>query len=164
MNIRIANLEDINRISCVLAASWKTAYRGIVNDDYLDSLKNDHWVEFLTSGLGNSKVSSMIIENSQEIIGAAIMGKTEKDGEVCLISFYLLPDRIGQGFGHTFYTKLENELINQGFTNCVLDVLENNNIAINFYKAHGFVDTNTETTAVLGKQSYVCKILEKRIS
>lgn len=161
--IRAANSEDVSRISSVLAASWKTAYRGIVHDEYLDSLKSGHWMGFLTSGLNGDSVFAMVAESGQGIIGAAILSKTEKEREACLISFYLLPDKIGQGLGHAFYNEIEAELKSKGFSNCILDVLENNKRAIRFYKAHGFIDTNREIKVVLGERDYTCKVLEKAL-
>ena len=56
VNVRMAQTKDIERISCVLAASWKTAYRGIVHDDYLDALQDNHWAKFLTTGLNNASI------------------------------------------------------------------------------------------------------------
>jgi len=161
VNIRNARLEDAGQISSVLAASWKTAYRAIIDDHYLDLLKNDHWVAFLNTGLSSGSIFSMVMEKDQDMIGAAILSKTEKDHEACLISLYLLPDRIGQGFGNDFYIGIENELIKRGFANCILDVLENNKRAIDFYEAHGFIDTNTEVKTVLGERNYTCKVLKK---
>jgi len=105
----------------------------------------------------------MVIEDDQEIIGAAVLSDTEKVNEANLRSFYLLPDKIGKGFGHIFYSAIEIELKSRGFSNCVIDVLENNSRAIRFYKAHGFIDTGRVINAVLGTQNYSCKELEKTL-
>jgi len=163
IKVRMAGAGDIDRISFVLAASWKTAYRGIIADDYLDSLKNDRWVDFLTEKLRDNAVFSMILQDNEEIIGASVLAESEKEGQVHLVSIYLLPDKIGHGFGHVFYTGIENEMRKRGFAKCVLDVLEQNKRAITFYETHGFADTLTETAAVIGEQSYICKILEKEL-
>ncbi len=104
----------------------------------------------------------MIIEE-QEIIGAAVLCKVEKEKEINLKAFYLLPDKIGQGFGHAFFNGIEAELKAQGFSECVLDVLENNKRAIRFYEAHGFICTDSEVVATLGNHEYVCKVYEKYI-
>jgi ribosomal protein S18 acetylase RimI-like enzyme len=160
---RISEIKDIKSISHVLASSWKTAYRGIVHDDYLDALKYDHWVAPLTTGLSNESFFSMVIESNQEIIGAAIWNNTENEHEVHLRSFYLLPERIGKGFGHTFYNAVEAELKDRGYLNCVIDVLENNSRAIRFYEAHGFIDTDKTVNAELGTQNYSCKVFEKAL-
>ena len=38
MTIRKATPEDARQIAEILVEDWKTAYRGIIDDDYLDSL------------------------------------------------------------------------------------------------------------------------------
>lgn len=43
MKIRIAENEDIETMSGILAESWKSAYLGIVNDEYLDAPNGKHW-------------------------------------------------------------------------------------------------------------------------
>lgn len=159
--IRIAHIADIEEISCVLAKSWKTAYRGVVDAGYLDALPDTHWVEFLASGLGNGSVIVLVMETGRQVIGVAIIGQTENEGECCLISFYLLPDKIGQGLGRLFYSEIEKELKRRGFVRCVLDVLENNTRAIRFYNAHGFQATDKEVRTTLGEKEYTCKVLEK---
>jgi ribosomal protein S18 acetylase RimI-like enzyme len=161
--VRFAKIEDTKRISYVLASSWKTAYRGTVHDEYLDALKYDHWVEFLNKGIESGSIFSMVIESDEEIIGAAVLGKTEKESEVNLISFYLLPDKIGYGFGHEFYSAIETGLRSMGFLSCIVDVLRDNSRAIDFYKSHGFTDTGKEIDAVVGGQSYMCRVLEKSL-
>jgi len=162
-NTRISKTEDVVNISRVLALSWKTAYRGIVHDEYLDSLEYDHWVEFLTTGLGNGSIFSMVIEDEYEIIGAAVLCKTEKENEANLKAFYLLPDKIGRGFGHTFLCSIESELRKMGFRNYIIDVLGNNSRAIRFYDAHGFTDTGKNINTTLGERHYTCKSFEKAL-
>jgi len=56
IDVRMAQIKNIPQISLVLAESWKSAYREIVDEDYLDPLKIDHWVEFLTNGLNSSSM------------------------------------------------------------------------------------------------------------
>lgn len=160
MTIRIAEHKDITDISSVLAASWKSAYRGIINDDYLDLLEHDHWIDFLLTGLSNETIFAMVLEDNQHIIGAAILGRKETS-TVHLISLYLMPDKIGQGFGHAFYDGIEAELRHRNFTKCFLDVLENNERAIRFYETHGFMETIEIIKATLGDCEYPCKVYEK---
>ena len=160
-SIRNATLEDAGAISCVLASSWKSAYRGIIHDEYLDSLSDNHWVDFLNNAMGNQTAFSMLLEQEKDIIGAAILKAEET--ELHLLSFYLAPERIGHGLGHLFYTAMEAELKRKGYTKCVLDVLQDNYRAIRFYEAHGFLDTDKRIIAELGKRKYTCRIYEKSL-
>ena len=163
LTLRLTRPEDIGQISLVLATSWRTAYRGMVADDYLNTLKDDHWVAFLTAELTNDTLFSMVLQDREAIIGASVIRKSETDGEVHLISLYLLPDRIGQGLGHIFYCGIEKEMQSRGFSKCTLDVLENNERAIRFYRSHGFLEADSGITAVLGEHSYPCKVFEKTL-
>lgn len=161
--IRNAGSRDICRISRLLAESWRTAYRGIIADDYLDALPDHHWVDFLTSGLAGKELIVLILEVHQELAGAAIVSGVNPAGKCCLMSFYLAPGQIGQGLGHWFYQELEAELRLSNYTLCTLDVLEQNTRAIRFYQDHGFTDTGSEVSAVLGKQTCRCRVFEKAL-
>ena len=41
--IKDAKPDDALIMSNILAASWKKAYIGMVNQDYLDNIREDHW-------------------------------------------------------------------------------------------------------------------------
>lgn len=44
LDIKTATINDVKDISYIHAVSWKTAYKGVIPQDYLDNLKNDFWV------------------------------------------------------------------------------------------------------------------------
>ena len=44
MKIRTAGVQDLETVSRIHALSWKTAYRGILPDDFLDQLSYRRWV------------------------------------------------------------------------------------------------------------------------
>lgn len=163
IEVRLAKSGEIAGISSVLAKSWRFAYRGIVSDSYLDTLPDEHWVSFLTSALEGDSIFSMILIDGGEIAGASILGKSEKEKEIHLISLYLMPDKISKGLGRLFYSAVEREIIARGYKKCVLDVLENNSRAIGFYKARGFAQSGTKSSAVLGDISYPCLFFEKAL-
>lgn len=166
ITFRLAVEDDIAEISRVLAASWRTAYRGIINNNYLDHIPDNHWVLFLRAGIPQGTVRCMVAQKDDNIIGAAILRKSmiepfPKDGE--LVSFYLLPQFIGQGIGHQFYEKVEIDFLRQGYTHAVLDVLEENDKAIQFYLSHGYVDTAHTTNIAIQSQNLKCKVLRKAL-
>jgi ribosomal protein S18 acetylase RimI-like enzyme len=161
IGVRMAQIKDISLISNVLAESWKTAYRGIVDDEYLDSIEAGHWEEFLTNGLIDGTVFSMVLLDNQDFAGACILSKSENHDEVHLVSLYLLPDRIGKGCGHRFYSEIENEIKKRGYIKCVLDVLTDNKRACRFYEAHGFADSGAEETTVIGGLEYPFRVFVK---
>ena len=44
MKIRTAGVQDLETVSRIHALSWKTAYRGILPDDFLNQLSYRRWV------------------------------------------------------------------------------------------------------------------------
>lgn len=162
--VRIAQQEDALAISQVLAASWKSAYKGLVADDYLYSLRDDHWVSFIIKGMADDSLFAMVLEENSQISGASILKKTDDPLIVELTAIYLLPDKIGHGYGNVFYRAIDAEMIKRGYTCCVLDVLENNSRAIRFYEKNGFVDDKQTIIAKLGDKDYTCRILRKQLN
>ena len=156
---RHAGLEDVAAMSHVLASSWKSAYRGIIDDEFLDALKDSHWIDVLTTSIQTQTIYTMVLEEDEHVIGAAVLSPEQMD--IHLVSFYLLPEKIGQGFGHRFYNDIETEFKHKGFTKCILDVLHDNTRAIRFYEAHGFSDTTKRIYPQLGEYEYTCNVYEK---
>ena len=162
--VRIARQEDALAISQVLAASWKSAYKGLVADDYLDSLREDHLVAFLIKGMADNSLFAMLLEENSQLIGASILKKTDVPSIIELTAIYLLPGTIGQGYGYTFFRAIEAEMIKRGYTRCVLDVLVSNSRAIRFYEKNGFVDDGQTIAAKLGNNEYTCRIMRKQLN
>ena len=53
MEIRKASKEDIKSISSVYIEGWRNTYRGLIPDDYLDTLSYEEaeakWINFLNN-------------------------------------------------------------------------------------------------------------------
>ena len=161
-------LEDVGTVSCVLAQSWKTAYRGLIDDDYLDTLPDSHWVDYLTSlfnedGCFRDGNFCMAIWRDQSLSGAAVVLNTDKADGAYIISFYMLPECIRQGYGRQLYLAVEAEIVARGCTKCSLDVLTSNSAARAFYKALSFEDTGDISPVALGGNTYTVTIMEKKL-
>ena len=138
MEIRYVSSEDNPmEISSVYENSWKYAYRGIIPQDYLDSIPSGHWSKSINkSGMNNI----VVIENGL-IIGTASFCKSRWEkysdyGEI--VSIYFLPEYIGKGYGKYLLKKCIEELETKGFCNILLWVLEENHRAREFYEKNGF--------------------------
>lgn len=62
-------------------------------------------------------------------------------GEADVLSFAVLPEHRKQGIGRRLYEAAEQGLLRQGITQLFLEVAQNNEYAIAFYKHYGFVKT-----------------------
>jgi ribosomal protein S18 acetylase RimI-like enzyme len=163
---RIAGEDDVPIIGSILCDSWKHAYRGLVEDRYLDTLSSDRWTDFLTEGFANNKLNCLLILVDGLPAGAAVVRRSEinfypDDAEmVCL---YLLPAYIGRGIGTVLLKKMEQILIEMNYTHCVLDVISANRQAVRFYEHKGFIKTGAPVGVTLDGQILSCDIMRKTL-
>lgn len=124
--------------------SYISAYKGLMDNKYLSTLEANHWVPILQeSGLKGD--ICLIAESDGKIVGSTVFSVVH-DGENTYTewhAFYLLPQYIGLGIGHSFFQKIEAEMIVRGCECCILEVLAANKRAIQFYLSHGFIRTET---------------------
>lgn len=132
--------DDRNVISNIYEESWRYSYKGILPQEYLDSIPKGRWCKnFDRNGL-----YTLIMEKDGVIIGSASFCasrfKEYADyGEI--VSIYLLPAYIGKGYGKQLFDTAVNELTNLGYKKLFLWVLEDNSRARRFYEAQGFTVT-----------------------
>jgi len=142
MEIRyIAPTDDRREISKIYEESWKCAYKGIIPQDYLDSIPEGRWV----SNLNNPKWKTLVCIDNGRIVGTSSFCKSRFEqfhnwGEV--ISIYLLPDFMGKGYGKSLMEFAIAELKSQGYEDVFLWVLEENIRARHFYQKFGFLQTD----------------------
>ncbi|MDO3411099.1 GNAT family N-acetyltransferase [Saccharibacillus sp. CPCC 101409] len=142
MNIRIARPEDAAGIAQVHVDSWKTTYKGIVSDAYLDSLSvEERWTRWedrlrrpdLDEGV-------MVAENERgQICGFLDFGQSRETGrtqEAELYAVYLLQSEQRKGVGRKMFRKMVAELKERGYRSLMVWVLEPNP-AVHFYKRLG---------------------------
>jgi ribosomal protein S18 acetylase RimI-like enzyme len=102
MTFEPASTQDIERIAQLHAQSWKTAYRGILSDEYLDHrVEADRltvWHERLTNPAPNQY--TLVAEEGGELRGfvCAFGNKDERWGTY-IDNLHVRPDLKGRGLG-----------------------------------------------------------------
>ena len=141
MNIRYLRPDDAPEdISNIYEQSWKYAYKGIIPQDYLDSIPHGRWVRSLEV----PERKHFVCELDGKLIGTASICPSRWEshsgcGEI--VSIYFLPGYIGKGFGKQLLERCVSEIRKDGFSKAVLWVLEENHTARRFYEKQGFVCT-----------------------
>lgn len=146
---RFAKTDKIEDVSKVYAESWKTAYKGIVPQDYLDKLDDHRWVSFLTSDIDRLWLAS----DGEKIVGTATYAPARDRkyagwGEI--ISIYLLPQYYRRGVGTRLLKEALSSLFEMGYDKVYLWVLEENYIARDFYEKNGFYHKNETKEIIIG--------------
>ncbi|PEF73681.1 GNAT family N-acetyltransferase [Bacillus pseudomycoides] len=155
MNIRNATLTDASGIAKVHVDSWKTTYKDIMPDAFLQKLSydqsTDSWIKNITkegnyvfvAGNGNGK-----------IIGFADCGKREGnqvDNSGDLTPIYLLEEYQGKVIGKQLMVKLFNQFEKLGFNRVFVEVLEDNKTRY-FYEYYGAELLKNEKIKIAGAE------------
>ena len=129
-------------VARVHVRSWQVAYRGLLPDDYLDSLRSEERAQRYTFGARDPRQPTTIVALTEETIRgfATIAPARDADavgkGELCAL--YVDPDCWGQGIGTALIAAARACLTEQGFRDAILWVLDSNARAYRFYQADGW--------------------------
>lgn len=162
--LREANETEFYKISKQIAIGYKTAYQGLMSEEYLCSLGDNYWVSILNESLANGD-SCIIAEQDGEVVGRAVFGKynmKEYPNDAVLHAIYLSPQYIGHGIGHLLYTEVEKKMLMKGFKFCILEVLSENIRAIEFYNSHGYSKVNSFVVEENGME-LSCDTMRKKL-
>lgn len=139
MKIRKAVLTDAKGIAIVQVDSWRTTYKGIVPDDYLQSMSYKDREKIWRDAM--SQTTIYVAEDKHgKIVGFSIGGEERSGnypdykGEVYAI--YILKDYQGKGIGKQLMKPVVNDLLEQNINSMIVLVLEKN-ISKVFYEALG---------------------------
>ena len=138
MRIREAEIVDAEAIARVHVDSWRTTYKGIVPESFLQQLSYEQRAENWRRGIGKNAI--YVAEDERgKIVGFATGGKErtgnyDADGE--LYAIYLLNEVQGQGIGKKLTQILAQNLKDQGFTSMLVWVLDRNS-SKQFYESLG---------------------------
>jgi ribosomal protein S18 acetylase RimI-like enzyme len=142
--IRPATPKDAQRLAEIHVSAWQAAYRGQLDDEYLDGLKVDDRLEQHRRSLQEQRTDwrTWLAEDGGRVVGFAVTGPSEDaDAERTtaeVYAIYLEPDRVGTGLGRGLFSHAVQDLRERGFDAVTLWVLETNERARRFYEAAGW--------------------------
>ena len=154
MLIREAKVEDAKGIAKVHVDSWRTTYKGIVPDSFLESLSYERREQIWTRGIEENKV--YIAEDKHgQIVGFASGGK-ERTGKYEayigeLYAIYLLEGQQGKGLGQKLFQSVVEDLKEKKLNSMLIWALAENP-ACRFYEKLGGKKIDTAKIEIDGKK------------
>lgn len=141
--VRVGGLEDIPAIVALQARSWRTAYRGIVDDAFLDAIPMQRWVESWRAHFFAGATRCFVAEENQRLIGFASVGQPDDVEDLApsvaeLHTIYIGADHYGLGVGRLLLEACLDHLRQEGYPEVVLWVLEGNQRGRGFYEKGGW--------------------------
>ena len=138
--IRSATVSDAPAIARVHVASWLSTYRGLLPDDFLESLSEtnytERWKRVITEGA--SKV--VVAEDGSDVVGFASGGREragEQGFEGELYAIYVLDNAQRRGLGREL-----------GLDNMIIWVLRDNRPARQFYERLGGIFVRSQPITI----------------
>lgn len=139
--IRKMEEEDIPDVVDIQINGWKTAYRGIVEDGYLDTMNRDEIIARRKKGYKQN--CFMVAELKKEVAGFCwyvdnnSFTPDEMDIDCELIALYVRPDLKWKGIGTKLFQFVTNEFQSKDKTRMVVWCLKDNEPSKQFYAKMG---------------------------
>lgn len=145
VHLRRAREPDAEGIARVHVLTWREAYRGQLPDYLLDSLSVERRTQFWSHEVRvlAAERRPWLADADGEVVGFVSAGASrdndarDSTGEVYAI--YVLPDCWDRGLGRNLLQHAERDLLDHGYDEATLWVLESNQRARHFYEAAGWL-------------------------
>lgn len=139
--IRHATPEDARRIAEIQVAAWRSAYRGILPDEFLDQLNVEERENVWRGACGRAESALWVRMMDAEVAGFChVTPSRDEDGQgvVEVTSIYLDPEQRRRGLGRELMGVALTFAVERGYGGISLWVLVENLAARQFYEAIGF--------------------------
>lgn len=168
MKITHALPEDARAVAEIHVNTWRAAYASIVSADFLASLSVERRQVWWSQCIAAGTPELLVAKDNGVVHGWLNFGTSrdenarKEDAEIWAV--YVAPTSWSTGTGLLLWLRAKELMVAQGFKSCSLWVFAQNNRAIKFYQAAGFVaDASPPKSFELGGQQlqevrYVCQL------
>jgi GNAT superfamily N-acetyltransferase len=150
MLIRLAEPADAMAVARVHVRSWQVAYRSLIPDDYLDSLRPEDRAQRYDFATRDPAKPRTIIAIEDGLIRGFATTMPSRDADLPdygeLAALYVDPEQWGRGSGVALISAARAQLIERDFENALLWVLVGNARAERFYQIDGWAPDGMRRT------------------
>lgn len=145
MSIRAAEVRDADAIGVVHVRAWQRAYRGVMPDEYLDSLAAGERSAMWRDRLSRTELPPLLVADlAGDVVGFAVFGGErpgpDERGAGELYAINLDPLHWGKGIGRALLREATAALSGLGFDEAILWVVPENVRARSLYEAEGWTE------------------------
>lgn len=159
-NIIIRNIkeEDIPSVVDIQINGWKTAYKGIIDDDFLNSMNREEKIEKRRKDYNQN--GFIVAELNKEVVGfcryidnnSYTPNMLEIDCEIAAL--YVKPNLKYNGIGTELFQFVTNEFKSKNRTKMIIWYLKDNKPSRKFYTKMGG-EIVKEKVVEMGEKNYV---------
>ncbi len=168
MEIRLAVPGDELAVADVHVRSWQVAYRGLVDDAFLDGLRpEDRAARYTFGSTGDADPRTYLAVRDVRVLGFASIGPARDDdiesrGE--LYALYVDPNSWERGVGAALMQRARAGLLERGFAEAILWLIVGNERAHRFYVADGWRDDGVTADDVVGGCPLTIQRMSRRLT
>lgn len=134
ITIRDAEREDVRAISEIIVEDWKRAYRGIIDDAFLDSLNVDRRYDIEI----NRYRKYIVATDGREVLGCAWLETAEDDAADCeIVALYVRYAHRKNGIGRRLLECAVSRFRENGRKRMIIWCLRENRESRVFYEKMG---------------------------
>ncbi|MBM7049581.1 MULTISPECIES: GNAT family N-acetyltransferase [Rhizobium] len=162
--VRTAGEQDLEKVRALLRETWHATYDHIYGPDKVSELHASwHSLASLKARLANKNAEFLVADDGRTIggMGYAVMS-TEMAKTVMLYMLYVSPRYQRQGIGRDIFAELETCFPDAEVMR--LEVEPQNEPAIVFYRAHGFIEVGRTENCGQGKSGIPALVFEKPLA
>lgn len=167
LRVRRAVLDDAGEIARVHVEAWRVAYAHAFPAAYLAGLSVDGRTQRWLRALSEETYDVFVTEVDGGVSGFTSVGPTEDEDEAAapgeLYAIYVDPAAWGMGHGRALLARAEQALLDAGFDEAALWVLEDNPRARHVYEAAGWAADGASKPFARGGVSTVVIRYRKRL-
>lgn len=155
MQVAHALPEDARAVAEIHVNAWRAAYASLIPGEYLAALSVEHreamWGQYIAAG-----IPELLVAKDRGVVqGWISFSRSRDDGasesEAELRALYVSPVSWSTGVGRRLWLHTKDLMIRQAYRSCSLWVFPENDRAIRFYRAAGFVaDPSSSKSLELG--------------
>lgn len=141
--VRLAVIEDAQRIAEIQVFGWRNAYRGIISNDFLFRELSVTKRAIKYEKEWGTQIGSFYVNEDNGIVNGFMRigkcGDTDKPESFELFAIYVEPLMLNQGIGKELIQKCESVAIENGYSENVLWVFKENSKSRGFYERMGYM-------------------------
>lgn len=144
--------DDVPEVLRIGDAGWRAAYGDILRAETIDEAI-DTWYdpEMIREQIADEDAGNFVAERDGEVVGYVSGGPAEESGVTILGAIYVDPDYWGEGIGTALLQEFERDCRDRGDDTIRLHVLADNDIAVSFYRKHGYEAVDERETELFGE-------------
>lgn len=154
MKIRIARKEDALQIAIVHVDSWRSTYKGIIPDSFLQNLSYEQRKSNWDKNIADPSTTIFVVEDEQGVIvGFSVVGERVSNLQketTDLQAIYLLERVQNKGIGKQLLLHTVQHALTEGYTQMFVEVLKENK-TLHFYEYYDATYIETRRLTIGGK-------------